>query len=62
MLHDWQSDNYYCRESEEVLMSMIKETKTGKYIVYDKQGKIVIISRDKRVCQQLLIKLQTEKE
>jgi hypothetical protein len=41
---------------------MIKETKTGKYIVYDDKGKIVIISRDKRVCQQLLTKLQTEKE
>jgi hypothetical protein len=41
---------------------MIKETKTGKYIVYDDKGKIVIISRDKRVCQQVLTKLQTEKE
>ena len=62
MLHDWQSDKHYCRESEEVLMSMMKETKSGKYIVYDKQGKIVIISRDKKVCQQILTRLQTEKE
>jgi len=62
MLHDWQSDKYYCRESEKVLMSMMKETKSGKYIVYDKQGKIVIISRDKKVCQQILTRLQTEKE
>ena len=43
-------------------MSMMKETKSGKYIVYDKQGKIVIISRDKKVCQQILTRLQTEKE
>lgn len=62
MLHYWQSDKYYCRESEKVLMSMMKETKSGKYIVYDKQGKIVIISRDKKVCQQILTRLQTEKE
>ncbi len=62
MLHDWQSDKYYCRESEEVLMTIMRETKSGKYIVYDKQGKIVIMSRNKKVCQKLLIKLQTEKE
>ncbi len=62
MLHDWQSDKHYCRESEEVLMTIMKETKSGKYIVYDKKGKIVIMSRDKRVCQQVLTRLQTEKE
>jgi len=62
MLHDWQSDKYYCRESEEVLMSMMKETKSGKYIVYDDKGKIVIISKDKRICQYYITKLQTEKE
>ena len=43
-------------------MTIMKETKTGKYIVYDDKGKIVIISRDKRVCQQILTRLQTEKE
>jgi len=43
-------------------MSIMKETKSGKYIVYDKQGKIVIMSRNKRVCQQVLTRLQTEKE
>ena len=62
MLHDWQSDKHYCRESKKVLMSIMKETKSGKYIVYDKQGKIVIMSRNKRVCQQVLTRLQTEKE
>ena len=62
MLHDWQSDIYYCRESEEVLMSIMKETKSGKYIVYDKQGKVIVISRNKNVCLKLLTKLQTEKE
>ena len=43
-------------------MVTMKETKSGKYIVYDDKGKIVIISRDKRICQKLLTKLQTEKE
>lgn len=61
MLHDWQSDKHYCRESEEVLMSMIKETKTGKYILYDSKGKIIIISRDKRVVRLLKDKLLDNK-
>jgi len=43
-------------------MSIMKETKSGKYIVYDDKGKIVIISRDKRICQYYITKLQTEKE
>lgn len=61
MLHDWQSDKHYCRESEEVLMSIIKETKKGKYILYDSKGKIIIISRDKRVVRLLKNKLLDNK-
>lgn len=40
----------------------MKEIPKGKWAVYDKNGKVIIISRDKRVCQKLLTKLQTEKE
>ena len=61
MLHNWQSDKYYCRESEEVLMTIMRETTSGKWVVYDDKGKLVIISRDKRVCQKLVEKL-TSKE
>jgi len=43
-------------------MTIMKETKSGKYVVYNDKGKIVIISRDKKVCQQILTRLQTEKE
>ena len=62
MLHDWQSDKHYCRESEEVLMTDIIELPHGKWAVYDDNGKLVIISRDKRICQYYMDKLQTEKE
>jgi hypothetical protein len=49
-------------EREQYIMSMLKEIKSGKYIVLDNSGKIVIMSRDKRVCEYYLTKLQTEKE
>ncbi len=39
----------------------MKETKSGKWVVYDDKGKLVIISRDKRVCQKQVEKL-TSKE
>ena len=40
----------------------MKELPHGKWVVYDDKGKLVIISRNKKVCQKLLTKLQTEKE
>ena len=41
-------------------MTIMRETTSGKYIVYDDKGKIVIISRDKRVCQKLVDKLKAK--
>ena len=40
----------------------MKELPHGKWVVYDDKGKLVIISRNKKACQKLLTKLQTEKE
>ena len=43
-------------------MPYMKELPHGKWVVYDDKGKLVIISRNKKVCLKLLTKLQTEKE
>jgi len=42
-------------------MTIMRETTSGKWVVYDDKGKLVIISRDKKVCQKLVEKL-TSKE
>ena len=42
-------------------MVTMKELPQGKWVVYDDEGKLVIISRDKRVCQTQVEKL-TSKE
>ncbi len=42
-------------------MTIMRETNSGKWVVYDDKGKLVIISRDKRVCQKQVEKL-TSKE
>lgn len=38
----------------------MRETTSGKWVVYDDKGKIVIMSRDKRICQRLVDKLKTK--
>ena len=43
-------------------MTDIIELPHGKWAVYDDNGELVIISRDKRICQYYVDKLQTEKE
>jgi hypothetical protein len=40
----------------------MKELPHGKWVVYDDKGKLVIMSRDKKICLNYLNKLQTEKE
>jgi hypothetical protein len=38
-------------------MTIMRETTSGKWVVYDDKGKLVIISRDKRICQTQVEKL-----
>jgi hypothetical protein len=38
-------------------MVTMKELPQGKWVVYDDKGKLVIISRDKRICQTQVEKL-----
>ena len=40
----------------------MKQLPSGKWVVYDDNGKLVIITRDKRICQNNMDKQQTEKE
>ena len=35
----------------------MRELPQGKWVVYDDKGKLVIISRDKRICQKKVEKL-----
>ena len=43
-------------------MPYMKELPHGKWAVYDDKGKLVIITRDKKICQNYIDKQQTEKE
>jgi hypothetical protein len=43
-------------------MPYMKQLPSGKWVVYDDKGKLVIITRDKRICQNYIDKQQTEKE
>ena len=41
-------------------MPYMKELPHGKWVVYDDKGKLVIMSRDKRICQKQVDKLKAK--
>ena len=43
-------------------MVTMKELPHGKWVVYDDQGKLVIMSRDKRICLKQIENLTTKEE
>ena len=43
-------------------MPYMKQLPHGKWVVYDDKGKLVIMSRDKRVCQKQIENLTTKEE
>jgi len=43
-------------------MVTMKELPHGKWVVYDDKGKLVIMSRDKRVCQKQIENLTTKEK
>tara|TARA_B100000927_G_scaffold222519_2_gene182445 strand:- start:1495 stop:1626 length:132 start_codon:yes stop_codon:yes gene_type:complete len=40
----------------------MKQLPHGKWVVYDDKGKLVIMSRDKRVCQKQIENLTTKEK
>jgi|TARA_R100000231_G_scaffold50907_1_gene43057 hypothetical protein len=43
-------------------MPYMKQLPSGKWVVYDDKGKLVIMSRDKRVCHKQIENLTTKEE
>ena len=43
-------------------MPYMKQLPQGKWVVYDDKGKLVIMSRDKRVCQKQIENLTTKEK
>ena len=43
-------------------MPYMKELPHGKWVVYDDQGKLVIMSRDKRICLNQIENLTTKEQ
>ena len=43
-------------------MTIMRETTSGKWVVYDDKGKLVIMSRDKRICLKQIENLTTKEE
>ena len=43
-------------------MPYMKQLPSGKWVVYDDKGKLVIMSRDKRVCQKQIENLTTKEK
>ena len=43
-------------------MPYMKQLPSGKWVVYNDKGKLVIMSRDKRVCQKQIENLTTKEK